>query len=118
MFMPLSFLCWTTQSIAAIIWETSVPPSATPTLRLTIRAGVRRRVVQRVHVARRVVGICGVRGCRHKEGRAQDRDGHDCREPARRTGEVEAPAERDGHLVTVRPAGGRGQIGRGNGWTP
>src|SRR3989304_5698921 len=36
----------------------------------------------------------------HPSGRAP-------RQPARRAGEVEAPAERDGHLVTVRPAGGR-----------
>ena len=32
MFRPLSLRCWTTQSIAAMTWLTSVPPSATPTL--------------------------------------------------------------------------------------
>ena len=36
--MPGSFACCTTQSMAAITWETSVPPSAVPTFRLTIRA--------------------------------------------------------------------------------
>ena len=38
MFMPSSLRCWTTQSIAAMTCETSVPPSAVATLMLTIRA--------------------------------------------------------------------------------
>ena len=38
MFRSPSWRCWTTQSIAAMTWLTSVPPSATPTLTLTIRA--------------------------------------------------------------------------------
>ena len=38
MFIPLSFLCATTQSMAAMTWETSVPPSAVATLSETMRA--------------------------------------------------------------------------------
>ena len=38
MFIPLSLRCWTTQSIAAITWLTSAPPSATPTFSETMRA--------------------------------------------------------------------------------
>ena len=38
MFSPLSFRCWTTQSIAAITWLTSTPPSAVPTFSETMRA--------------------------------------------------------------------------------
>ena len=38
MLRPGSCACWTTQSIAAITCETSVPPSAVPTFRLMIRA--------------------------------------------------------------------------------
>ena len=38
MFMPGSCACWTTQSIAAITWVTSAPPSAAATLSETIRA--------------------------------------------------------------------------------
>ena len=38
MFRPLSCACWTTQSIAAMTWATSVPPSAEPTFSETIRA--------------------------------------------------------------------------------
>ena len=38
MFIPASFLCWTTQSMAAITCETSAAPRAFATLTLTIRA--------------------------------------------------------------------------------
>jgi hypothetical protein len=38
MFLPASWACWVTQSIAAITWETSAAPSAAPTLTLTMRA--------------------------------------------------------------------------------
>jgi len=38
MFMPGSWACWVTQSMAAMTWETSVAPSVAPTLTLTIRA--------------------------------------------------------------------------------
>jgi hypothetical protein len=38
MFMPLSWRCWITQSIAAITWETSVAPRASATLIETILA--------------------------------------------------------------------------------
>ena len=38
MFMPLSFWCWTTQSMAASTCETSVSPSASATFTLTICA--------------------------------------------------------------------------------
>jgi len=38
MLRPGSCACWTTQSIAAITCDTSAPPSAVATLRLTIRA--------------------------------------------------------------------------------
>jgi hypothetical protein len=38
MFIPLSLWCCTTQSMAAITWLTSTPPSATPTLSETMRA--------------------------------------------------------------------------------
>ena len=38
MFMPASLRCWTTQSIAAITWDTSVLPWASATLRLITRA--------------------------------------------------------------------------------
>ena len=38
MFNPLSRRCWTTQLIAAMTCETSVPPSAVATFTLRIRA--------------------------------------------------------------------------------
>jgi hypothetical protein len=38
MFRPLSSLCWTTQSIAAITELTSTPPSAVPTFKEMMRA--------------------------------------------------------------------------------
>src|SRR5664280_96457 len=38
MLMPESWACWVTQSIAAITWDTSVAPSAAPTLTSMIRA--------------------------------------------------------------------------------
>src|SRR5688572_16309305 len=38
MLRPLRLRCWTTQSIPAITWETSVAPLASASLRLTSRA--------------------------------------------------------------------------------
>ena len=38
MFIPLSLRCCTTQSMAAITWDTSTPPSAVATFTATIRA--------------------------------------------------------------------------------